>query len=128
MSDDAATRALAKRFFDAIEQGDVATVTDCYDPKVEIWHNFDEIVQTREENLETLKGMIGRLSDRLYDERQVETFPGGFVQQHVLRATRKDGLRVHLPAALVVRIRDGKIVRLDEYLDTAQVAAFRAAV
>ncbi|WP_337187060.1 nuclear transport factor 2 family protein [Phenylobacterium sp.] len=123
--DDAAMRAFAKRFFDAIEQGDVETVGDSYTPDVEIWHNFDDAIQTRDENLATLKGMVGRISDRVYDERRVEVFPGGFVQQHVLRGTRKDGKRVSLPAVIICRLRDGRIARLDEYLDSAHVAVFR---
>lgn len=123
--DEAATRAFAKRFFDAIEQGDVDTVRDSYTPDVEIWHNFDDLVQTREQNVETLKGMVGRISERVYDNRRLDVFPGGFVQQHVLRGTRKDGQRVSLPAALIVRLRDGKIARLDEYIDSAHVAVFR---
>lgn len=123
--DEAAIRAFAKRFFDAIEQGDVDTVRDSYAPDVEIWHNFDDLIQTREENVETLKGMVGRISDRVYDNRRLEVFADGFVQQHVLHGTRKDGKRVSLPAALIVKLRDGKIARLDEYIDSAHVAVFR---
>lgn len=123
--DESAVRAFAKRFFDAIEQGDVDTVADCYTPDVGIWHNFDDKVQTREENLQTLRGMVGRIDDRRYEDRRVEVFAGGFVQQHVLWGTRKDGSRVSMPAAIICRMRDGKIARIDEYLDSAQVAIFR---
>jgi ketosteroid isomerase-like protein len=53
-------------------------------------------------------------------------FPGGFVQQHVLRGTRKhDGERLALPACIVCAVKDGKITRLDEYFDSARVAEFR---
>ena len=51
---------------------------------------------------------------------------GGFVQQHVLRGTRKhDGARLALPAYVVCAVKDGKITRLDEYFDSARVADFR---
>lgn len=123
--DEAATRAFAKRFFDAIEQGDVDTVRESYTPDVEIWHNFDDKIQSRDENLATLTGMVSRINDRKYDERQLEVFPDGFVQQHRLRGTRKDGAQVSLTAAIICRLRDGKIARLDEYLDSAHVAVFR---
>jgi ketosteroid isomerase-like protein len=33
-----------------------------------------------------------------------------------------------MPGVLVGRVRDGKIARLDEYLDSAHVAAFRVRV
>lgn len=123
--DEAAVRAFAKRFFDAIEQGDVETVRDSYTPDVGIWHNFDDQVQTREENVATLTAMVARISDRTYADRRVEVFDGGFLQQHVLHGTRKDGSRVSLPACIVCRMRDGRIARLDEYLDSAHVALFR---
>ena len=123
--DEAATRAFAKRFFDAIEQGDVDTVADCYTDDVAVWHNFDNLAQTKDQNLATLRGMVSRISERSYGERRCEVFPGGFIHQHVLSGVRKDGQRVSLPAALICRLRDGKIARLDEYLDSAHVAEFR---
>jgi ketosteroid isomerase-like protein len=55
----------------------------------------------------------------------VHTFDGGFVHQHVLSGTRKDGARLSLPACLVCEVKDGRITRLDEYFDSARVAEFR---
>ena len=67
-------------------------------------------------------------TDRIYDDRRLDVFAGGFVQQHVLRATRvRDGAKVALAACLVCRVHDGKITRLDEYFDSAAVAAFTGA-
>jgi ketosteroid isomerase-like protein len=123
--EEAAIRVFAQRFFDAIEQGDVDTVRESYTEDVGIWHNFDDKVQTREENVATLQGMVGRISDRKYADRRIEVFSGGFVQQHVLWGTRKDGSRVSMPACIICRMRDGRIARLDEYLDSAHVAVFR---
>jgi len=124
--DEAAIRAFAKRFFDAIEQGDVDTVADCYTSDVEVWHNHDGLTQSRDENLAVLRGLVERIGERRYEERRVEVFPGGFLQQHVLSGVRRDGVRVSLPAALICRLRDGRIARLDEYLDSAHVARFRS--
>ena len=44
MSSESDIRALAKRFFDAVEAGDIDTLYDCYAPQAEIWHNTDEAV------------------------------------------------------------------------------------
>ncbi|HEY2751172.1 nuclear transport factor 2 family protein [Phenylobacterium sp.] len=125
MSEPDAIRALAARFFDCIEQGDVEGVSACYAPELVVWHNFDDLEQPREANLATLASMIKWISERRYERRRVDVFEGGFVQQHVLTGTRRDGVRVSLPGVLVGQVRDGKITRLDEYLDSAQVAAFR---
>ena len=121
-------RALCKRLFDSIERGDAEGVADCYAPDLVVWHNTDNLDQSREDNLKTLGGMIGRISDRRYESRRVNVFDGGFVQQHVLTGVRKDGVRLSMPGVLVGAVRDGKITRLDEYLDSVQVAAFRAQV
>jgi ketosteroid isomerase-like protein len=117
--------ALAKRFFDAVEAGDIDALYDCYAPNAEIWHNTDGAVQSREENAATLKGFVARISNRVYAERRLHVFPGGFVQQHELRGVRADGAAVRLPACLVCAVEDGRITRLDEYFDSAQVAQFR---
>jgi ketosteroid isomerase-like protein len=127
MSDDA-IRSLATRLFDAIERGDVDGVVDCYGPDLVVWHNFDGLEQSREDNLKTLAGLIERIGERRYEDRRLNVFEGGFVQQHVLTGVRKDGVRVSLPGVLVGAVRDGMITRLDEYLDSAHVAAFRARV
>jgi ketosteroid isomerase-like protein len=125
MSEPDEIRALAARFFDCIEQGDVEGVSACYAPELVVWHNFDDLEQPREANLATLASMIKWISERRYERRRVNVFEGGFVQQHVLTGIRRDGVRVSLPGILVGQVRDGKITRLDEYLDSAQVAAFR---
>lgn len=125
MPDDA-MRTLAKRFFDCVEAGDIDGLVACYAPNAEIWHNTDGLIQGPEDNRKTLAGMVARILDRVYDDRRVDVFPGGFVQQHVLRGTRKhDGVRLALPACIVCQVRDGKITRLDEYFDSAHVAEFR---
>ncbi len=126
MSTDAEIRALAKRFFDAVEEGDIAALYDCYAPNVRIWHNTDDAEQTRDENAEVLKGFVGRIASGVYADRRLEVFAGGFVQQHRLRGVRKDGVAVELAACVICQVADGKITRLDEYFDSAQVAVFRA--
>ena len=117
--------ALAKSFFDALEQGDVSILRRVYAPNVEIWHNTDGLVQTLEENETTLKGFVSRIADRKYGERRTAAFPGGFVQQHVLSGVRKDGEKVSLTACIVCAVKNGRITRLDEYFDSAAVEQFR---
>ncbi|HXQ14341.1 MAG TPA: nuclear transport factor 2 family protein [Caulobacteraceae bacterium] len=124
MSSEADTRALAKRFFDAVEQGDIGTLYGCYAPNAKIWHNTDDAEQTRDDNAETLKGFVKRISNRVYANRRLHVFEGGFVQQHDLTGVRADGVAVRLTACLVCAVEGGLITRLDEYFDSAQVAKF----
>jgi ketosteroid isomerase-like protein len=128
MSADDATRALAKRFFDFVEQGDIDGLVACYAPDAEIWHNTDGQIQGQADNAAVLKGFVARIHDRVYGDRRLEVFPGGFVQQHLLSGVRAaDGGHVSLAACIVCQVKDGRITRLDEYFDSAGVAAFRNA-
>ncbi len=125
MSDES-VRALAKRFFDCVEQGDMEGFAACYAPDVEIWHNTDGLIQGKEANREAVAAMVKRIIKPVYDNRRVELFPGGFVQQHILRGTRAyDGADLTVPACVVCIVKDGKITRLDEYFDSVRVAEFR---
>lgn len=124
MTAETAMLALAKRFFDSVEQGDIDTLYDCYAPDAKIWHNTDGLEQTRDDNAMVLKGFVERIPTRTYAKRRVRAFPGGFVQQHELQAVRSDGVAVTLPACIVCEVKDGRITRLDEYFDSAHVAEF----
>jgi ketosteroid isomerase-like protein len=126
MSSPEEIEALAKRFFDCVEQGDIEGLVACYAPDAQIWHNTDEAIQGPQDNRAVLTGMVKRIRDRLYDNRRVVVFPGGFLQQHVLRGVRvHDDVAVTLPACVICAVEDGRITRLDEYFDSARVAEFR---
>jgi ketosteroid isomerase-like protein len=127
MSSEPEIRALAKRFFDAVENGDIETLYNCYAADAKIWHNTDGAEQSRDDNAATLKGFVGRISNRVYGDRRLHVFEGGFVQQHELRGVRADGVAVRLTACIVCAVKDGRITRLDEYFDSAQVAEFTKA-
>jgi ketosteroid isomerase-like protein len=116
--------ALAARFFDAIEAGDLAAVGACYADDAVIWHNTDGLENSKAENVATLTGFIRHIPERRYTDRRLSTFPGGFVQQHRLVGRRRDGAHVELTACIVCAVADGAITRLDEYFDSAQVAAW----
>ncbi len=112
---------LAQRFFDAIERGDIETVAEIYAPDAVIWHNYDDLESTRAANLEVLEGFIGRTRSRRYEQRRVTEFDGGFVQQHALRLVGTGGEERVLHAAIICAVTDGRITRLDEYFDPAQI-------
>lgn len=116
--------AVAERFFAAVAAGDLDAVRDVYAPDAGIWHNTDDVVQTVDENLATLGWVVANLRDREYGDVRRSATADGFVQQHVLRVTNRAGRRVEIPACIVVRLAGDRIARLDEYLDSAGVAAF----
>lgn len=126
MDDENDILALAMCFFKAIEEGDIETMHSSFAPDAEIWHNTDELVVTRDQTALMLTGMVARIKDREYADRQLAVLPDGFVQQHVLTGKRvQDDGAVRLPCAIICKVKGGKITRLDEYFDSAHVANFR---
>ena len=91
--------AFAKKFVDAIQAGDIATTRACYHPDAKLWHNTDGIEQTVDQNMKVLDWFI-------------RTLP--------------DGTKWAMDACVVIKIENGLITRLDEYLDSAQAGKLRA--
>jgi ketosteroid isomerase-like protein len=114
--DPAATRALAAEFMAAVCAGDGDRLRAVYHPDVLIWHTFDRAEQHREANIRTLRWMFRHVSGLRYDEVRVAVTEDGFVQQHVMRAERP---RFEAPCMLRAWCSDGRITRLEEYVDSA---------
>ena len=117
--------AFAERFVGAIERGDTEAVRACYAPDAKLWHNTDGIEQTVDQNMKVLDFFIRKLPDRHYRILRREPLPDGFLQQHVLEATLPDGRPFKMSACCVIRMKDGVITRLDEYLDSAEAQVLR---
>jgi ketosteroid isomerase-like protein len=115
---------VARRFFAAVERGDIDTVSSIYHPNAIIWHNYDGLETGPAENIKVLEGFIKRAPRRRYANPRLITTPRGFVQQHVLEATRVDGRQLSLPACVIAEVTEGRITRLDEYFDTAPLAGW----
>jgi len=115
----------AERFVGAIQSGDVKTVRECYAPDAKLWHNTDNIEQTVDDNMKVLGWFIDKLPDRHYRVIRREALKDGFLQQHVLEATLPDGTPWKMSACVVVKMENGVITRLDEYLDSAEGKALR---
>jgi ketosteroid isomerase-like protein len=122
------TLDFAERFLGAIESGDVGAVRACYAPDAAIWHNNDGLEQTVEQNIKVMEWMARKLPARHYRLVRREALKDGFFQQHVLEATLPDGAAWAMAACVIVRMKDGLIVRLDEYLDSAAIDVMTEAV
>lgn len=110
---------LADSFFGALEQGCIEGVRQCYAPDATIWHNFDCKTMTPEESLDGVRTLFANFPSRTYvDVRRLPT-RDGLVQQHILRLETGDGRVIDWPGCIVFDFRDGRIARLDEYVDMA---------
>ena len=117
---------IAEQLFKAIEAGDIDAVRALYAPDIVVWHNNDGIEQPGDDNLRVLQWVIANLADRRYEVVRRAAIEGGFVQQHVLHAVAPSGDPIAMPACMVGLVADGRITRLDEYLDSAHLAPLLA--
>jgi len=122
---DTELRALCHRFFDAIERRDFEAVAALYAPEFRLWFNGTGKEIGREENLTALRDGAALHRRRTYDDRTINTFDGGFVIQYTLHGVQHSGHEGALWICIVGRCRDGKITRIDEYMDSGKFAAWR---
>jgi uncharacterized protein len=115
---------LADRFFAAIEQGDIAQLRTLYANDATIWHNYDQLDQPAADNLVVLTGLHERVRALRYTDIRRTLLADGFVQQHLLVGDAPGG-RLEMPAMLRVFTADGRVTRIEEYLDTRQAAVLR---
>ena len=128
MSDDDSVMATAAALFDAIERKDVDAVARLYADDVAVWHNFDDATQDKAANLAVLAGLCKHVPAIRYEIVERHALGGGrTVQRHVLRARTAGGAEIAIPACIFVSVADGRITRVDEYLDTAQANRLRSA-
>ena len=114
---------LADRFIRAVEAGDLDTVRAIYAPDAVIWHNNDRKETTVEENLRVLGWIAKHVTGKKYGDIRCQETDSGYVQQHVMRGTAPNGQDFEVAACLVVTVVSGRITRLDEYLDSADIRA-----
>ena len=78
-------RAMAQRFFDAIEAGDIETMQGSFTPDAEIWHNTDELIVTPAQTAQTLTGMVARSGG--YGTWAIEDWHNGSCQRAIQRSS-----------------------------------------
>lgn len=114
---------IADAVFEAIERGDIATLDSLWADDIEVWHSNDGVVQDKAQNLAVLGWMIDNTATIEYRDVVRDLTAAGFVQRHVLHLSFADGRAAALPIAIFASVRDGQVTRIDEYMDSAQVAA-----
>lgn len=114
--------AVAKRLVDRLIAGDVAGVGEVYAEDVVVFRNFDGRELPRAKVLKVVGFLAANVRELRYDDLRITPTPKGFVQQHVLRGLAPNGAELAAHACLVAEVVDGRIRRIDEYIDSAQMA------
>ena len=121
---DSEIRELCNRFFDAYQDRRIDELEKIYAPDCVVWHNVFGRETTGAENLAALPKSYAGQRRRTYDDRTINTFPGGFVIQYTLHGVQHNGHRGALCICIVGLCKDGLITRIDEYMDSSKFAAW----
>lgn len=85
-----------------------------------MWYNFDPVERTRDEFIQTLKDAHSMFDNQKNENLKITLTDDGFVLQAIMTGVLA-GENIASPYCFIAKIRDGKIVRGDEYFDTAQL-------
>jgi ketosteroid isomerase-like protein len=117
--------AFADRFMDALNGTDTAAVRAFYTDDATCWHNFDDVDQPINDNMKLFEWMVRKAPQRRYRVLRRDLVPGGWFQQHVLEAQLPNGKAMRLLACCVITLQDGRIRRIEEYVDPSQASVLR---
>jgi ketosteroid isomerase-like protein len=118
--------ATVEQFVAALTTGDAATLYALFTDDAVIWHNYDQVGQPAREALAALAGLV--VLQPRYEIAGRDIVDNACVQRHVVHITLPGGQPASIPAIQRISVVDGRIRRIDEYMDSAQMAAAVQAV
>jgi ketosteroid isomerase-like protein len=109
------------KFVEALSTGDAASLDSLFTDDAVIWHNYDQAGQPAREALAAL-APLAALQPR-YEIAGRDVVDGACIQRHVVHVTLPGGEPASIPAIQRIAMANGRIQRIDEYMDSAQMAA-----
>jgi ketosteroid isomerase-like protein len=100
-----------------VRAGDAVALAELYAPDVRMWYSIGNAERTREEGLAGARLLFEITQDRRQECVRVTRTETGYVSQYHLHATLQDGQQLRIPSCIVVTVDDGRISRLEEYMD-----------
>ena len=119
---DGEIRELCNAFFDAYQDRRVDILERVLADDCIIWHNVFGRETTKQDNLSKYYDSYRGQRRRTYNDRIINTFHDGFVIQYQLGGVQNSGHKGSLWICIVGKVRDGRITRIDEYMDTSKFA------
>jgi ketosteroid isomerase-like protein len=114
-------------FFAAITRRDWDDVIERIHPEARAIQNFVGQEMNARDLFQSMRALVDSLAAFAYENPRRIMGRDAVVEQHDVKMTRHDGVEVVLDVCIVLRFdAEGRIVRLDEYLDSAGVAPLQA--
>jgi len=122
MTADLTLNDVANRMFDAIQRGEIGALAALWSDDVTVWRQGGGRDRDKQRALKVIEWFVDATVDRRYEVLDRQLFDGGFVQQHNVHASAKNGTPLTFRACLLVKVdSDGLVTRIDEYLDPADL-------
>jgi ketosteroid isomerase-like protein len=117
----------ADQLFAAIERSDEAALEQMFDDDIAVWRVGSHRDDDKARALRVLHWFIDVTEQRHYDILDRQLFSDGFVQQHILHATGRNGGSIAPRVCIVIKLNSNALIsRIDEYFDPAGLAALRS--
>ncbi|MDD7939726.1 hypothetical protein PHK61_14975 [Actinomycetospora lutea] len=114
---------IERRVLDALADTSSEVPDDLFAPGAVTWHSFDEVeAPTVPDTFATLRA----IREKVPDFTMTDVRTGDGFAQYVIVGTLPDGSALRAPAALAIHVEDGLVTRLEEYVDTGQLAGLFA--
>jgi ketosteroid isomerase-like protein len=121
---DAELRELCRRFFDGYERHRLDEVAATLADDFTVWMAPYDRTMERADWLQASVAGWSNTRRRIYIDRNVDTFDCGFLHRYTLHITEHSGRKSTLEVAIVAECRDGKIVKMSEYIDPSKSPAW----
>ncbi len=110
--------ALVDSFITALEGNGTDALAANLAPGAIVWHNHDRVEVDAIANMAGI-GMLGKIvHDTKFETVRLAGIDDGFVLQFVLRGTvTSSGKPFEMQNVVIISTADGKITRIDEYVD-----------
>jgi uncharacterized protein len=118
--------AVANQFFDGLLTGDLGALEAACAPGAVLWINLAENDRSLEASLPAFARLHGKVPDLRMEAVRRRGIEGGFIEQHVLTGTMPNGEILHVVGCFVGTVEEGRITRLEEYVDGGQARALSA--
>jgi len=108
--------ALVDGFFAAVTAGDREALERIYSPDAAIWHNYDDVEQSREESLRLLAYLHRKVGPLRYEGVRRVVLEDGVIQQHVV-VLGGVGAGLRMPTMIRIFCAGDHVTRIEEYVD-----------
>lgn len=114
----------AERLTEATASGDEEAFREMFVPDMVLWHNTDGVEQTLDASVEGWLSLHALFYSLDLTDVSYQITDAGYVQQHTWQMAISEEQTLPMPACWVVSLADdGRVARVDEYMDSTQLAA-----